>query len=111
MTDRDKRISELSSLLAVAFVEKMKPDGIKYEDIAESIVDGGYQKISEGYILIHKDPTKRTEEEIEWLVNHNKEVREEVFDKLIKVSGNFNESLPVGVLKAWAIEFGVEIKK
>ena len=39
------------------------------------------------------------------------EVRKEVFDKLIEVSKNFEGVLPIGVLKAWAIEFGVEVEE
>ena len=39
------------------------------------------------------------------------EVRKEIFSKLIEVSKNFEGVLPVGVLKAWAIEFGVEVEE
>ena len=39
------------------------------------------------------------------------EVRREVFDKLIEVSKNFEGVLPAGVLKALAIEFGVEVEE
>ena len=37
------------------------------------------------------------------------EVRKEIFDKLIEVSKNFDGNLPLWALKAWAIEFGVEV--
>jgi len=38
------------------------------------------------------------------------EVRKEIFSKLIEVSKNFDGNLPLGVLKAWAIEYGVEVE-
>lgn len=37
---------------------------------------GGYEKINDGDIIIHKDERERTDEEIKWLVEHNAEVRE-----------------------------------
>lgn len=39
------------------------------------------------------------------------EVRKEIFNKLIEVSKNFDWNLPFGVLKAWAIEFGVKVEE
>lgn len=111
MTERYNRIDELSSLLAVTFVEKMKPNGIKYEDIAESIVDCGYQRVSEGDIIIHKDPTKRTEKEIEWLVNHNKAVRKEVAKKIFWYLNDEWDHNPWHFVDWLKEEFGVEIKK
>lgn len=34
---------------------------------------------------------------------------EKIFNKLIEVSKNFNGNIPIGVLKAWAIEYEVDI--
>ena len=38
-----------------------------------------------------------------------KEMAKEIFSKLIEVAGRFDGKLPIGVLKAWAIEYGVEV--
>ena len=46
-----------------------------------------------------------------YILRKEKEVRKEVFNKLIEVSKNFDGNLPLGVLKAWAIEFGVEVEE
>ena len=35
----------------------------------------------------------------------------EIFTKLIEVAGRFDGKLPIGVLKAWAIEYDVEVEK
>jgi len=79
--------------------------------IINKIIEAGYQKVSEGDIIIHKDLTKRTEEEIEWLVNHNKEVRGEVIYSLRGLLEGYvhtqtGENLFVHNCK----KFGVEIK-
>ena len=47
----------------------------------------------------------------DYILRKKEEVRKEVFDKLIEVSKNFEGVLPIGVLKAWAIEFGVEVEE
>lgn len=47
MTEREKRIEDLSTLLAYIFVENMKPNGIKYEDIAEALDDADYRKAND----------------------------------------------------------------
>ena len=49
MTEQEKRIDDLSTLLACIFVEKMKHNGIKYEDIAEALDDAGYRRADEVY--------------------------------------------------------------
>ena len=36
------------------------------------------------------------------------EITKEIFTNLIKASKNFNDTLSLGILKAWAIEYGVD---
>ena len=40
-----------------------------------------------------------------------KETAKEIFTKLIEVAKNNDNKLPIGLLKAWAIEFDVEVKE
>lgn len=40
-----------------------------------------------------------------------KEMAKEIFAKLIEVAGRFDGKLPIGVLKAWAMEYDVEVDK
>lgn len=48
---------------------------------------GGYKKINDGDIIIHKDEKERTDEETKWLVEHNAEVRKR-HEKFLEDSGN-----------------------
>ena len=67
-------------------------------------------KYEKGDIIIHKDPTKRTEEEIEWLVNHNKAIREEAAEKIFWYLNDEWDHNPWHFVDWLKEEFGVEIK-
>lgn len=60
--------------------------GEQRKQIAEALYNAGYRKESE--------------------------TAKEIFNKLIKIAEDeFKGSLPFGVLKAWALEYGVEIEQ
>ena len=42
--------------------------------------------------------------------NARKETAKEIFTKLIEVAKNNDNKLSIGLLKAWAIEYGVEVE-
>lgn len=56
-----------------------------------------------------RDMTKIIESHTKTFESFESMVAKRIFVKLIEVSKNFNGSVPLGVLKAWAIEYGVDI--
>ena len=92
MTEREKRIAEMAKACCEDFNSRVCIQGTcgriaicpLSTTACQRLYDAGYRKADE--------------------------VRKEIFSKLIEVSKNFDGNLPLGVLKAWAIEYGVEVE-
>lgn len=113
MIDQERKDREdiINLLYEESVKEQLKDQYLIYaETVAESMCKVGYQKVSEGDIIIHKDTTKRTEEEIEWLANHNKAVREEAAEKIFWYLNDEWDHNPWHFVDWLKEEFGVEIK-
>ena len=92
---------------------------------ATKLVNAGYRKVDENEVVLTKSKYDTTIDFIKHLqhtidvlheVNRNKykqvrkETAKEIFIKLIEVAKNNDNKLSIGLLKAWAIEYDVEVK-
>lgn len=72
--------------------------------VAEELYTIGYRQLTDYAIKVLRQARELKYEAC-------KETAKEIFKKLIKTAENFDGYLPLGVLKAWAIEYEVEVEK
>lgn len=57
--EKDKMIQKLANDIAFIFVERMTSDGIRYETIAEMLIDMDYRKVPEGSVVLTKEDLQK----------------------------------------------------
>ena len=81
--------------------------------IAKDIINAGYRKTPKDKLVISEKEYEQLKTPSDCAICEYKEIKDaakEIFLKLIEVSENFNGAVPIGVLKVWAIEYGIEVK-
>ena len=82
--------------------------------VAEALYDAGFRKTSTSDIASDtQDAFKEgyIRGNIDGISLARKEAVKEIFTKLIEVAKNNDNKLSIGLLKAWAIEFDVEVEE
>lgn len=86
--------------------------------VATEVIDKGYRKVDDKLCLKHGEKdyylTEEDAKDEKACEDCQKQARQEtakeIFNKLIKTAEEFNGLLPFWALKAWALEYGVEIE-
>lgn len=123
MTEREKRIEEMAEMVEVfthgvcstrqGVVDALERGG--YCDI-KNLYEAGYRRVEEGDIIVHKDSSKRTVEELEFFIKHNEKVRKdaigEFFVYVVRFTDGRTQRVGIEDLKEVARKvFGVEVEE
>lgn len=81
---------------------------ISTSSIATALYNKNYRRVADDEIVVKKrDRVNVFAEEFEELIR--KDTANEIFTKLIEVAKNNDNKISIGLLKAWAIEYDVEV--
>lgn len=86
MTEQEKCKKELETMLKELEIWfNNEPSWLSSEAKAtELVIRLGYRRLEKGDIIVHKDSSKRTVEELAFFINHNEKVRKEKAKEIYK---------------------------
>lgn len=106
---REQQIEEIAKIIRASYSKSPCTT-----DVAEEIYSAGYRKT---FISDLASDTQKAFKEgyirgnIDGMSLARKETAKEIFTKLIEVAKNNDNKLSIGLLKAWAIEYGVDVEE
>lgn len=123
MTDKqqiEKFATDLCKACSLKNCKSEYPPCVKAEWVSEALYNAGYRKVKDYELTVSlnilDEEWEKIKNECLERVEYNiteiqKQTAKAIFTKLIEVAKNNDNKLSIGLLKAWAIEYGVEVEE